>query len=105
MHASFSANAVADEAPADTDAGIVQPVGPIEKYCWIIRKSTGGNNVYRCKLCAKEFTGSKIVVATHFDSRVSTQQLRKCIAPNPADLVSDLETLIAERTTNNANKK
>ena len=64
MHASFSANAVADEAPADTDAGIVQPVGPIEKYCWIIRKSTGGNNVYRCKLCAKEFTGSKIVVAT-----------------------------------------
>lgn len=56
-------------------------------------------------LCKREFTGSKMVVATHFDPRVSTQQLRKCIAQKPADLVSDLETLLAERTTNNANKK
>ena len=70
----------------------------------LVPMCTEGNNVYRCKLCTKEFTGSKIVVATCFDSRVSTQQLRKCIAQKPADLVSDLETLIAERT-NNAKKK
>ena len=76
MHASFSANAAADKAPVDAEAGIVQPVGPIEKCCWIIRKSTGGNNVHRCKLCKREFTGSKIVVATHFDPRASTQQLK-----------------------------
>ena len=48
---------------------------------------------------------TKTVLATHFDPRVSTQQLKKCIAMKPADLVSDLETLLTERTTNYENKK
>jgi hypothetical protein len=90
MHASRSVNAEADAPPSDADAGIDQHNGPIEKYCWILRKSSGVNNVYRCKLCLKEFAGSKIVAATHFDQQVSTQQLRKCQAQKPAGLLRDL---------------
>ena len=91
MRASFSANAVADEAPVDAEAGIVQSVGPIEKYCWIIRKSTGGSHVYRCKLCKREFTGSKIIVATHFGPRYSMQQLTYSMQ---MQLIDDLSVLV-----------
>ena len=36
---------VADAVPAGIDRAIVQPIGPIEKYCWISNRSAGGSNV------------------------------------------------------------
>ena len=96
---------VADAVPAGIDRAIVQPIGPIEKYCWILKRSAGGNNVYRCKLCQKEFTGSKIVAATHFDPRVSSQQLKKCRAQQPPDLVAELAVLVAERVATETKKR
>jgi hypothetical protein len=51
--------------PEDADPRIVQPTGVIERFCFILRKTSAGNNVYRCKICSHEFTGSKVVAATH----------------------------------------
>ena len=96
---------VANAAPADIDRARVQPVGPIDKYCWVVKKTAGGSYVYRCKLCLKEFTGSKIVAATHFNPRVSTQQLKKCRAQLPPDLVRELAVLIADRTATETKKR
>lgn len=51
----------------------------------------GGNKVWRCKLCNKEFTGSNVVVATHFWSKMSSQSCRKCSAQLPPVLIEQLE--------------
>ena len=36
--------------PNDADPNVVQPTGPIEKFCFILKKTAAGNNVYRCKI-------------------------------------------------------
>ena len=47
---------------------------PIIRYCWLVRMDRG-NKVWKCKLCNKEFTGSNIVVATHYWPKLSTVML------------------------------
>ena len=63
---------------------------PILQFCWMVRME-GGNKVWRCKLCNKEFTGSNVVVATHFWSKMSSQSCRKCSAQLPPVLIEQLE--------------
>lgn len=63
---------------------------PIIRYCWLVRMDRG-NKVWKCKLCNKEFTGSNIVVATHYWPKLSTQSCRKCQAVLPPALLEQLE--------------
>ena len=44
---------------------------PILRYCWFVRMDAG-NKVWCCKLCKKEFTGSNVLVATHFWPKMSS---------------------------------
>ena len=55
------------ETLRDADPNIVQPSGLIDRYCFILRKTASGSNIYRCRICSHEFTGSKVVAATHFE--------------------------------------
>lgn len=75
---------------------------PILRYCWYVR-TEGGNKVWRCKLCNKEFTGSSIVVATHFLPKMSTQSLGKCgaIGQFPPALTEQLNSAWANKCLEN----
>ena len=83
--------------PNDADPNVVQPTGPIEKFCFILKKTAAGNNVYRCKICSHEFTGSKVVAATHFERRLSCQKLLKCVGPFPPDLQEAINAMLTEK--------
>ena len=64
----------------------------ILRYCWFLRLD-GGNKVWKCKLCNEEFTGSNVLVATHFWAKMSSQSLKKCSSsPLPPALIEQLET-------------
>jgi hypothetical protein len=75
---------------------------PILKYCWLM-KIEGGNKVWRCKLCNKEFKGSNIVVATHFLPKMSSQSLAKCgaISQFPPALTEQLNTAWSNKCLEN----
>ena len=47
---------------------------PIIRYCWLVRMDRG-DKVWKCKLCNKEFTGSKIVVATLWSNKKSADEV------------------------------
>jgi hypothetical protein len=67
QHAKFLLN-LPDPLELPLPAGCVeahQKNEPILRYCWFLRMD-GGNKVWRCKLRSKEFTGSNVLVATHF---------------------------------------
>ena len=82
--------------PADIDPTISQPTGPVLMFCWIISHK-GGNKVYRCKLCGGHFTGSPILAMTHFNAKMSNQQLKLCKGIQPRALKDQLKTLLDEK--------
>lgn len=85
------------ELPIDIDPSIDQPTVPVIMFCWVVGQK-GGNTVFRCKLCFHQFTGSPILAMTHFDSRMSNQQLKQCKAPlRPALLKEQIKSILDEK--------
>jgi hypothetical protein len=83
--------------PEDADSRIVQPTGLIKRFCFILRKTSGGNNVYHCKIYSHVFMGSKVIAATHFEKKLSAQQLTQCKGPIPLQLQDAIGIKLAEK--------
>ena len=82
--------------PADIDITISQPTGPVLMFCWI-NSHNGGNKVYRCKLCGGQFTGSPILAMTHFNAKMSNQQLKLCKGNQPRAPKDQLKILLDKK--------
>jgi hypothetical protein len=48
--------------PDNLDKSILQPIGPIVMYCFIISVDRNNNKTYKCKQCGHEFKGQPCVV-------------------------------------------
>lgn len=90
------ADPLSRDLPADIDPSITQPTAPVVVFCWVVSQ-TGGNKVFRCKLCDSQFTGSPILAMTHFDAKLSNQNLKQCRANHPALLKEQIKLVLAEK--------